>query len=69
MILYMSNTDNLIIERKCATEDLYRITVRYGQKEIASWTEWFSGDPERDNRDHARIARQWVIDNRWNGSK
>lgn len=69
MILYMSDTDNLIIERKCATEDLYRITVSYGQTVIESWTEWFSGDPDRDNRDHARMARQWIMDNRWNGDK
>jgi hypothetical protein len=68
MILYQSNTDNLWIERKCATEDLYRFHVRYGQKEIATWTEYTSGDPIRDNRDHARIARQWIIDNRWNGN-
>lgn len=65
MILYQSNTDNLWIERKCATEDLYRITVRYGQKEIATWTEWFSGDCERDNRAHVRMAREWVIKNVW----
>jgi hypothetical protein len=68
VILYQSDTDNLIIERKCVAEELYRITVSYGQKVIKTWTEYTSGDPIRDNREHARMARQWIIDNRWNGN-
>lgn len=68
MILYQSNTDNLIIERKCATEELYRFTARYGEKVIKSWTEYTCGIPEQDNRNHTRMAREWIIKNRWNGN-
>ena len=68
MILYASNTDNLMITRRVVAEEMYRITVAYGQKVIKEWTEFSCGIPEKDNRDHARMARQWIIDNRWNGN-
>jgi hypothetical protein len=58
MILYQSDTDNLIIERVG-----FRIECRYGRKVIDTMPSIMS-----DYAD-TRLARQWVIINRWNGDK
>lgn len=58
MLLYQSQFDNLIIERKGST-----IEVRYGRKVIDTIRS-FGND-----RIDARLARNWVIKNRWKGAK
>lgn len=64
MILYQSNTDNLIIEREYSLSEGREIVhARYGMSEFLAWWE-STGDDKKDTR----IARQWVIDNRWNGN-
>ena len=60
VILYASNTDNLIIER---IDPNGSIECRYGRKVIDVLLP--SGNDQRDTR----IARLWVINNRWNGAK
>ena len=58
MLLYQSSFDNLIIERIGAT-----IEVRYGRKVIDTIPSW------GNDRIDTRLARGWVILNRWNGAK
>ena len=60
-IVYESNTDNLRIEWN--TKNTY--SVFFGQKEI---DQFYSYVPRPNMRDAVRIARRWVIANRWNGS-
>jgi len=63
MILYASNTDNLIIEREYSlSEGRDMVHARYGYSEILGVWE-STGNDQKDTR----IARQWIIDNRWNG--
>lgn len=64
MVLYQSQFDNLIIEREWyMPEGINLITARYGMSEpLAVWES--SGNDQIDTR----IARQWIIDNRWNGN-
>lgn len=57
MILYQSDTDNLIIESRG-----YVVECRYGQRVIDRYLSTL--DPISD----VRKARQWVIANRWNGN-
>jgi hypothetical protein len=59
MIAYESNSDNLRVEwNGSATYNVF-----YGQKNVNCFTNY-----ETKNAKHAaRIARQWIIDNRWNG--
>ena len=58
MMLYLSDTDNLIIERSNG-----RIECRYGTRVIDILEP--SGNDQRDTR----IARDWIIEHRWNGGK
>ena len=63
MILYQSNTDNLIIEREFSlAEGRDIVHARYGQSEFLAWWE-STGDDRMDTR----IAREWIVANRWTG--
>lgn len=57
MLLYQSQFDNLIIERVNGA-----IEVRYGRKVIDTIPSW------GNDRIDTRLARNWVIKNRWNGN-
>jgi hypothetical protein len=61
MIVYESNTDNLRIEwNESATFNVY-----FGRQNVECFTHYGA---EGNARLATRYAREWIIDNRWNGS-
>lgn len=61
MIAYESNTDNLRIEwNESATFNVY-----YGQQNVECFTRYGA---EGNAPLAVRYAREWIIENRWNGA-